>query len=102
MFALVNAASCKTNADGGGNQTKMSVWLCSGCPQQICGTALPSRKCRVNSKVPMLLATALCFATRGGLFIFILNPRSKEGEVVPSLPGRDGYVRRVPFQEQLS
>lgn len=50
----------------------------------------------------MVLATALCFATRGGLFIFILNPRSKEGEVVPSLPGRDGYVRRVPFQEQLS
>lgn len=27
----------------------------------------------------------------GGLLI--LNPRSKEGEVVPSLPGGDGYVR---------
>lgn len=36
---MVSAASCKTNADGGGNETKLSVWLHAGCPRRTQGTA---------------------------------------------------------------
>lgn len=89
---------------------RQTLMVAATKPKCLCGSApgVPSRYVAQPpfQEAPGKLKSAnapdhgsvLC--NPGGLFI--LNPRSKEGEVVPSLPGRDGYVRRVPFQEQLS